>query len=173
MPLKTHRLATHAPDSSTQVIEILVADGYHPDRIVARAGVPIRVVFRRGDDQTCGDRVIFSRPRLERHLAPRAITIVDLPPSDGPEIRFTCAMGRFHGRIELLPEPATPLLLARRLRILLVGALTLAALVVAGAFLWVSTLAASLVGGLELAVVVFLWLVAIGRRRGQHSFRRS
>jgi hypothetical protein len=88
---------------SPQVIEIVVAHGYRPDVVEAQSGRPIRLVFRRRDDDPCTDRVVFSEPRIERHLAPRATTIVDLPPIDGREIRFTCGMGRYRGRIVLAP----------------------------------------------------------------------
>jgi plastocyanin domain-containing protein len=106
MALKPATAQQPACDRARQVIEIVVTDGYHPDRIEARAGVPLRLIFLRRDDHACSDRVIFSEPRLERHLAPHAVTIVDLPPSRGREIRFTSAMGTYHGRIEFLPPVA-------------------------------------------------------------------
>lgn len=93
-------------DGMRQVIEIVVSDGYHPAQIEARAGVPIRLVFLRRDDHACSDRVVFSEPRLERRLAPYATTVVDLPTVAGREIRFTCGMGRYRGRIELLSPQA-------------------------------------------------------------------
>ena len=89
-------------DGMRQVMEIVVSDGYHPAQIEARAGVPIRLVFLRRDDHACTDRVVFSEPRLERRLAPDATTIIDLPPAGGREIRFTCGMGQYRGRIELV-----------------------------------------------------------------------
>lgn len=88
-------------DGDRQVIEILVSGGYHPDLIEARAGRPIRLVFRREDDDACSDRVVFSEPRMDRYLAPRSVTVVDLPPAAGGTIRFTCGMGRYRGRIDL------------------------------------------------------------------------
>ncbi len=93
-------------DGMRQVIEIVVSDGYHPAQIEAHAGVPIRLVFLRQDDHACTDRVVFSEPRLERRLAPFATTIIDLPPAGGREIRFTCGMGQYRGRIELLSPQA-------------------------------------------------------------------
>ncbi|MDP2349748.1 MAG: cupredoxin domain-containing protein, partial [Chloroflexota bacterium] len=94
-------------DGMRQVIEIVVSDGYHPAQIAARAGVPIRLVFRRRDDRACTDRVVFSEPKLERRLASSATTIIDLPPAGGREIRFTCGMGQYRGRIELLSPQAS------------------------------------------------------------------
>jgi len=84
-----------------QVIEVVVDHGYRPQSIVARAGVQLRVVFRRRDTDECTDRVVFSSPHVERRLARGAETTVVLPPQPPGEIRFTCGMGRYHGQIEL------------------------------------------------------------------------
>lgn len=91
--------------AGSQMVEVVIADGYHPNAIEARAGVPLRVVFRRRDDDPCSERVIFSDPRLERRLPAGGITEVMLPPHGPGRIRFTCGMGRYRGVITLRPEP--------------------------------------------------------------------
>ncbi len=88
-----------------QIVDIVVANGYHPSVVEARAGVPLRLVFRRLDAHECSDRVVFSEPRLIRHLAPGADTIIDLPAAGPGDARFTCGMGRYRGRIEWRTEP--------------------------------------------------------------------
>ena len=100
----THaRLArAHVEAGGRQVVEITVRGGYRPDAIRARAGVPLRIVFRRDDDDACSERVVFSAPKLDRRLAPAGMTTVDLPAQPAGEIRFTCGMGRYRGRIELV-----------------------------------------------------------------------
>jgi hypothetical protein len=95
-----------------QVVEVIVHAGYHPGAIVARAGLPLRLVFRRDDDDACSERVVFSAPRLDRRLAPSGTTTIDLPAQPPGEIRFTCGMGRYRGRIGLVEEHA-PSILAR------------------------------------------------------------
>jgi len=85
-----------------QTVEIAVHGGYRPAAIRARAGVSLRIVFRRDDDDACSERVVFSAPRLDRRLAPSGATTVDLPAQPAGEIRFTCGMGRYRGRIELV-----------------------------------------------------------------------
>lgn len=98
--------------SGRQVVQVMVHGGYHPDAIVARAGLPLRLVFRRDDDDACTERIIFSAPRLDRRLAPTGATTIDLPAQPPGEIRFTCGMGRYRGRIGLVEERA-PSLIAR------------------------------------------------------------
>lgn len=95
-----------------QVVEVTVHGGYHPDAIVARAGLPLRLVFQRDDDDACTERVVFSAPRLNRRLAPTGATTIDLPAQPPGEIRFTCGMGRYRGHIGLVGERA-PSIVAR------------------------------------------------------------
>lgn len=89
-----------------QVVEVTVHAGYHPDAIVARAGMPLRLVFRRDDDDVCSERVVFSGPRLDRRLAPTGTTTIDLPAQRPGEIRFTCGMGRYRGHIGFVEQRA-------------------------------------------------------------------
>jgi plastocyanin domain-containing protein len=97
-----------------QVVDVVVDGGYHPNVIVAEAGIPLRVVFRRQDDDACSERVVFSAPHLDRRLASTGLTTIDLPAQPPGEVRFTCGMGRYRGRIELVTGRGRSLL--RRIR---------------------------------------------------------
>lgn len=90
----------HAED--LQIVHVAVEAGYRPNVIRARAGVPVRIVFHRDDDDHCTERVVFSDPRLDRRLAAHGVTAVDLPARESGEVRFTCGMGRYRGRIEIV-----------------------------------------------------------------------
>lgn len=104
------------PGGQHQVVEVAVRGGYRPDAIVARAGVPLRILFWRYDDDACSERVVFSTPRLDRRLAPSGVTAIDLPAQPAGEIRFTCGMGRYRGRIELVQQGRWSLLAGLRRR---------------------------------------------------------
>lgn len=97
-----------------QVVDIVVDRGYRPDTIRARAGIPIRLVFQRQDDDACFERVVFSSPRVDRHLSASDVTIVDLPGQGPGEVRFTCGMGRYRGRIEVIDTDADSAIAAIR-----------------------------------------------------------
>ncbi len=150
-----------------QVVHVLVDAGYWPRSIVARAGTPTRIVFQRADRDECSSRVVFSSPRLERRLTPNGETTVDLPARPAGEIRFTCGMGRYRGRIEFvdgrrrailarLREQATrleaPLGTIRPRWLLpgLVAGLVLAGLVLAGVLSLSTVVYAGLFGGMIL-----------------------
>lgn len=118
-----------------QVVDVVVDRGYHPDAIVARAGIPLRLVFRREDDDTCSERIIFSAPHLDRRLAATGETTIELPAQTPGEVRFTCGMGRYRGRIELVAIRAPSLLSRLRERASRIEAPLGTALV-----LWICTL---------------------------------
>ena len=82
-----------------QVAEIAVDRGFRPAVFEAEAGRPLRLVFRRTDPDSCSERVIFSSPHISRRLALWAETVVDLPAQPTGELRYTCGMGRYRGRI--------------------------------------------------------------------------
>lgn len=157
--------------SGRQVVDVTVSHGYRPASIVARAGAPLRIVFRRVDDDSCSERVVFSSPHLDRRLSPTGETAVDLPAQGPGEIRFTCGMGRYRGHI-LLVEASGPASLsgpraaARRLgpiRTAIVGWAATLPVIALGAILVadpVTALAASL-------IALFAWIaVCLSVSRG-------
>lgn len=157
-------------DGDRQVIEIRVRHGYHPDVIKAQAGMPIRLVFRREDDLACSDRVVFSRPHVDRYLAPRSVTVVDLPPAATGSIRFTCGMGRYRGRIDVVPTDGN----ARVSRRIVTTAVALVGILFAFVLAVAVGVAGSALSALALAlfVAVAVALVIFARHgdRGAHRY---
>jgi plastocyanin domain-containing protein len=153
-------------ENDRQVIEILVSGGYHPDVIEAQAGRPVRLVFRREDDDACSDRVVFSTPRVDRYLAPRSVTVVDLPPAVSGSIRFTCGMGRYRGRIDLVQGDGNARV-SRRLTTTAVAVVGIVSLLLAllAAGLAGSTLSALAIGLLAADAVALVILARHGARR--------
>jgi hypothetical protein len=99
-----HPVRARLSTSGHQIVDVSVHRGYRPDSIRALAGMPLRIVFRRQDDDACSERVVFSEPRLDRRLSATGTTTIDLPGLPPGEIRFTCGMGRYRGRIELVDQ---------------------------------------------------------------------
>jgi Uncharacterized protein conserved in bacteria len=138
--------------SGHQIVDVSVHRGYRPDSIRALAGVPLRIVFRRQDDDACSERVVFSAPRLDRRLSSTGTTTIDLPGLPAGEIRFTCGMGRYRGHIELVDEYRPPIRTRLRARASRLEAPLETALV-----LWICSLPLIAL----LAVVVLDWGAAI------------
>lgn len=109
MSMLPHSVHARAGPTGEQTVKVIVDHGYRPDLIVARAGVPLRLVFLRRDTDECMDRIVFSSPRIERRLARGATTTVVLPGQPSGEVRFTCGMGRYHGQISVRAGAGSPL----------------------------------------------------------------
>ena len=153
----------HVDAQGHQVVDVTVHDGYHPDRIVARAGLPLRLVFRRVEDDACSERVVFSSPRFDRRLAAIATTTIDLPAQPAGHVRFTCGMGRYRGRISLVDdrslsagEPARALIARFRARgqLVLGASLAMLPVVALAALFLLDGLVAILIAG----AAVVAWL---------------
>jgi len=103
-------IRTRSDPNGHQVVEVTVHRGYQPDSIRAHAGVPLRIIFSREDDDACSERVVFSSPRLDHRLSATGATTIDLPAQPPGEIRFTCGMGRYRGHIEIVDDRRAPIL---------------------------------------------------------------
>jgi len=87
-----------------QELEILVKGRYMPDVIEVRRGIPVRLRFRRDEDVSCSERVIFSDFQVGSRLPAHEITSVCFIPSRCGEFLFTCEFGMYQGRL-LVVEP--------------------------------------------------------------------
>lgn len=78
---------------------IVVRAGYHPGRVVARAGVPVRLTFRREESRSCSDTVLL--PELGRFVElPEGRSVsVDCGELEPGDYEFSCARGALRGRL--------------------------------------------------------------------------
>jgi P-type Cu+ transporter len=90
--------------ASPQLAVITVDGGYHPGRVLARAGTVLRLEFDRREEGACSERVVFPGVGVEADLAAHRRTVVDLPPLAAGRYDFTCGMGMLHGVIEVTAE---------------------------------------------------------------------
>lgn len=156
-----------------QVIDVTVDKGFHPSVIRARPGLPLRLALHRLDASECAARIVFSEPRIERHLALEATTVIELPALSPGEIRFTCGMGRYAGRIEVEQASGRSLSLIRRrtgarTRLVAAGAdalLAVLALVALGALV----VAQFAVAALATALLVIAGYAALGLGRASDA----
>ena len=90
-----------APDG-VQEATIIVRDRYLPPTVVARCGVPLRLSFRRDEDNPCSQRVIFPDFGVARSLPAWGTTTIELLPRREGEFLFTCEMGMYQGTLRVL-----------------------------------------------------------------------
>ena len=97
--------AASAPGASggPQEIAIVVSGGYRPDLVVARVGVPLKLVFDRRESNPCSDEVVLPDFGVRRSLPAHARTEIEIRPDRVGDFEFTCGMNMLHGRIRVVP----------------------------------------------------------------------
>lgn len=98
LAVRSSQRARITPDGE-QEARVTVRGRYTPSTVVAKRGVPIRLLFDRQEDSICSERVIFAGINQERWLAPFATTTVRLVPKETGEFLFTCSMGMYQGKL--------------------------------------------------------------------------
>lgn len=162
-------------------VHIDVVKGYRPDVVTVSAGVPIRVVFHRYDDDPCTDRVVFSSPRIERRLADDGATSVDIPARPAGELRYTCGMGRYSGTIRVVAAADGRARWLRRSGLGLINAATVIVIVVAVGLPIVAALAllsldswavtATTAAAAVIAATAALWMFVIPSAKRERARR--
>lgn len=77
----------------------VTASGYSPSEVEAEAGQPLTLVFTRTSDEGCGRKVSIPSENITRDLPLNEPVAVTFTPREAGEIRFTCGMGMYDGKI--------------------------------------------------------------------------
>ncbi|MCW5894390.1 MAG: efflux RND transporter periplasmic adaptor subunit [Bacteroidetes bacterium] len=85
--------------SNIQEIKIRVKDGYTPDVVKVKAGVPVKLLLQRDERSACSDEFVIETYGIHRTLRPFATTVIEFTPKEAGEIPFTCGMKMLHGKI--------------------------------------------------------------------------
>jgi plastocyanin domain-containing protein len=78
---------------------VIVDGSYQPDTLLAAAGKPVTVVFRRRDASLCSLEVVFPHQGVHATLPQDEDVMIELPPSKPGEYEFHCGMGVLYGRL--------------------------------------------------------------------------
>ena len=87
-------------------VEIVVDGGYQPNRIVAKEGEKLRLVFVRKDPSPCSKEVLIPSLSIRKDLPLNQKTVIDLPDLKPGEIEFRCGMNMLKGLIVVEPKLA-------------------------------------------------------------------
>ena len=91
--------SANAGNSDAQSVTVVVKGGYKPDLIVARRGVPLRMIFDRREESPCSDEIVLPEFGIRRALPAHARTELTITPERTGEFEFTCGMNMLHGKI--------------------------------------------------------------------------
>lgn len=87
-----------------RAVHVRVNGRFEPDRIVVRAGEPVRLVFHREETAACSEHVVFRDFGVTAMLPPFQAVPVDLPAAPPGEHEFTCELGVLRGRLVYAPD---------------------------------------------------------------------
>lgn len=85
-----------------QEFTIVVKGGYTPDLVVARKGIPLKLVFDRQESNACSAEVVIPDFQIRRALAASAKTTIEMLPAKTGEFPFSCGMNMLHGKIRVV-----------------------------------------------------------------------
>jgi plastocyanin domain-containing protein len=78
---------------------ILTEQGYKPDSVRLRRGIPARITFVRQSEGTCGTEIVLPAQGIKRALPLNKPVVVAFTPNKSGEFSFTCGMGMLRGKI--------------------------------------------------------------------------
>jgi hypothetical protein len=81
------------------VTVMLTEQGYKPETIRLRRGVPARLTFIRKVEATCGTDLLIPDYQIKRDLAFNEEVVVEFTPSKRGESEFSCGMRMIRGKI--------------------------------------------------------------------------
>ena len=92
------REATVAQTSGgTQEITVIVNGGYAPDRIEIVKDQPVRLLFKREEDNPCTEKVVLGQWNIVRDLPQGQTVSVEFTPRETGQFPFHCAMNMVRG----------------------------------------------------------------------------
>lgn len=84
-----------------QELTIQVDGGYEPNRVVVKAGQPVRLNFFRKDPSSCLEKIILPDFHIAQDLDLNRMTPVEFTPKTPGEYPFTCGMNMARGVLEV------------------------------------------------------------------------
>jgi plastocyanin domain-containing protein len=84
-----------------QELTIQVDGGYNPNRVVVKAGQPVRLNFFRKDPSSCLEKIILPDFHIAQDLDLNRMTSVEFTPKTPGEYPFTCGMNMARGVLEV------------------------------------------------------------------------
>jgi cobalt-zinc-cadmium efflux system membrane fusion protein len=88
------------PETSVQAVTVKVTDeGFQPERIELKRGIPARLTFVREIEETCATSVMIPEFNLKRDLPLKEPVLLEFTPAKAGVFDFTCGMKMLSGKI--------------------------------------------------------------------------
>jgi hypothetical protein len=74
-------------------------DGFVPQEITFKKGMPLKLAFYRLDEDNCADRIVFKELNITKNLPVGQVVTVDIPTEQEKTFTFACGMNMYKGQI--------------------------------------------------------------------------
>jgi len=96
-------VGTETLDDGTQVVVIQVkSNGYSPNKIMVKAGIPVQLTLQTQDTYSCASSFILKAFNIRLQLGPTDSETVYFTPTEVGKFPFTCSMGMYSGVLEVI-----------------------------------------------------------------------
>lgn len=91
--------AGQASASAVNEHTIEVAEEFTPASVSVKAGQSVRLHFRRGDQPTCADEIVFPQLGIRKKIAANQTVTVEVPAQQAGTLQFVCGMNMMKGSV--------------------------------------------------------------------------
>ncbi|MEK6289538.1 MAG: efflux RND transporter periplasmic adaptor subunit [Acidobacteriota bacterium] len=101
-PVNQAQAATRAPqqEAGVQAVTVKVTgEGFQPDRINLRQGIPARLTFVREIEETCATSIVIPEFNIKQDLPFKEPVVLEFRPTKAGVFDFTCGMKMLSGKI--------------------------------------------------------------------------
>lgn len=88
-------------ENGYQVVEMIQANGYKPNRLTIKKGVPVKWVITSTNPYNCSTYLVVPALRLSKALE-AGENIIEFTPASTGRIKFTCSMGMYTGYFNVI-----------------------------------------------------------------------
>ena len=85
--------------ASAQEQTIDVAGAFSPASVTIPANTPVRLHFRRSDQPTCAEEIVFPELNLRKKIAANETVTFDIPAQQARTLNFACGMDMLKGTV--------------------------------------------------------------------------
>ena len=85
------------PDGAFKIV--VSKDGFTPQEISYKKGLPLKLAFIRIDEENCGNEIVIKELNIKKKLPVGEVVTVDIPTDKAREINFSCVNNMSKGKI--------------------------------------------------------------------------
>ena len=74
-------------------------DGFAPEEITFKKGMPLKLAFYRADSENCANEIVFKDLNLKKKLPVGEVVVFDIPTDTEKVFTFTCGMNMYKGQV--------------------------------------------------------------------------